>query len=771
MELSIKQRRFSPSEERIVYNSYRKEFANLADQVVARFTALYQSNTSLEDVVQKAPAQFEEALQPVLERCVELLMEHDVLTVDVQLLLDTYGQQMDAWSDCYMKIRDQYAEIVLNEEDLDQYRRERRQNRGRVIGGGFGFSGAVKGMATAGAMNMALGAGHMLVNGLGKITSSIAASAKKSRVFRDPDTLATLQQGIGRTAFNCHYALVAALKQFGGDATASNGSVTPAAARAAAAMVQNAQKIADPQRALDMLMQALDLNPYLPQWYLYMLERFGDAEGTLERAADYFGIRAIREKKAEQLHTFAASLSLESEEQAVQAQRQIREYSRQLGLCEETADMRRIDDMVEQYDRAYRTVDELELPTRTEADKAQAELNEILPVMQQTDFERLASVQSGYRALSGYQTEIGAKYRRILADREQELTDQMRSVDPLLPNVAPVLCADADEAAEMRQEADRLHRQLLDCQNAEDEIEAKLLAFQQELKQVDNPIRQVYLTEVQQELAQIDRSLRTALGREYPTRDAAAAAQRAYEEIREEFVSEDLRRNADALRKRIQQGNFSDEVRQELNDELFQYENAKELKTAKTFSTFSTVVILSIIIGSFFFTIAATPEFAQKDVVVLHTSLLVQGREIVPQLSFLDGLINGLVVFGRSIGEMFTVGFHEYMAGFDHGLVGNVLWGFIGFFWQVCKQMIIVIPKYLVSLVLTCTQHAGVGYNAGYVIGSAIPLSVSHLSFNEENSEENVERIKSWTFGKILRIVLIVLAAAAVAMYFLVNGG
>lgn len=765
------QRGFSPSAERIAYNSCRKEFSSLADQAVSRFTELYQSNASLEDVIQNAPEQFQKALQPVLEHCVAILMEHDVLTVDTQLLLDTYGEQIDAWSPCYMKIRDQYAEIVLSEEDLDQYRRERRQNRGRVIGGGFGFSGAVKGMATAGAMNMALGAGHMLINGLGKITSSIAASSKKSKVFRDPDTLGTLQQGVGRTAFTCHYALIAALKQFSGDATASNGMVTPEAARAAAAMVQNAQKVADPQRALDMLMQALELNPYHPQWYLYMLERFGDTDGNLERVADYFGMSAIREKKAEQLHHFAASLSLETEEQAVHAQRQVREYSRQLGLCEETVDMRRIDDAVAQFDRAYRTVEELEFTTREEADRARAELNEILPIMQQTDFERLASVQSGCRALSGYQTKVGAKYQQILRDRERELIDQMQSVDPLLPNVAPILCANVDEAARMRQEADRLHRQLLDCQRAEDEMEAKLLAFQQELKQVDNPIRRVYLTEVQQELAQIDLSCRTALGREYPTRDAAAAAQHTYEEIREEFISEDLRRNADALRQRIQQGDFSEEVRQELNDELFQYENAKELTTAKTFSNFSTVVILAIIIGSFFFAIAATPEFAQKDVVVLHTSLLVQGREVVPELSFLDGLINGLAVFGRSIGEMFTVGFHEYMAGFDHGLAGNILWCFFGFFWQVCKQMFVVIPKYLVSLVLTCTQHASVGYYVGYVIGSAIPFSVSQLNFNEENSEENVERIKNWTFGKILRTILIVLAVAAVALYFLVNGG
>ena len=100
------QRGFSPSAERVAYNSCRKEFSILADQTVSRFTELYQNNASLEDVIQNAPGQFQEALQPVLEHCVAILMEHDVLTVDTQLLLDTYGEQIDAWSPCYMKIRD-----------------------------------------------------------------------------------------------------------------------------------------------------------------------------------------------------------------------------------------------------------------------------------------------------------------------------------------------------------------------------------------------------------------------------------------------------------------------------------------------------------------------------------------------------------------------------------------------------------------------------------------------------------------------------------------
>ncbi|WP_312635398.1 hypothetical protein [Oscillibacter sp.] len=38
----------------------------------------------------------------MLERRVEILMKHDVLMVDTQLQPDTYGEQIDAWSPCYM---------------------------------------------------------------------------------------------------------------------------------------------------------------------------------------------------------------------------------------------------------------------------------------------------------------------------------------------------------------------------------------------------------------------------------------------------------------------------------------------------------------------------------------------------------------------------------------------------------------------------------------------------------------------------------------------
>ncbi len=74
-------------------------------------------------------------------------------------------------------------EIELTGEQLDEYRTLRRQTRGRIIGGGFGISGAAKGIATAGLANMTIGAAHGAVNLVGKGITSITNSNKKHKIY------------------------------------------------------------------------------------------------------------------------------------------------------------------------------------------------------------------------------------------------------------------------------------------------------------------------------------------------------------------------------------------------------------------------------------------------------------------------------------------------------------------------------------------------------------------------------------------------------------
>lgn len=108
----------------------------------------------------------------------------------------------------FNKVYDRYAEVVMNEEELDRYRVARREGRARWQGGGFGLAGALSGAVTASALNLVTGAGHMVFNAVGKTISSIASSFKLSKIYNDPKTCNTLTVGLRKSVFNLHFALV-----------------------------------------------------------------------------------------------------------------------------------------------------------------------------------------------------------------------------------------------------------------------------------------------------------------------------------------------------------------------------------------------------------------------------------------------------------------------------------------------------------------------------------------------------------------------------------
>ena len=76
------------------------------------------------------------------------------------------------------------------------YREFRKESRGRVVGGGFGLGGALKGMATAGTINAVTGMGHSVVNAVGNVSSSISASNSKRSIYKDDDTFSFLCQAV-----------------------------------------------------------------------------------------------------------------------------------------------------------------------------------------------------------------------------------------------------------------------------------------------------------------------------------------------------------------------------------------------------------------------------------------------------------------------------------------------------------------------------------------------------------------------------------------------
>ena len=79
-----------------------------------------------------------------------------------------------------------YEGIIQQNENEHEYREQRKENRGRFVGGGFGLGGAISGSLKAGALNMATGMGHSVFNAIGNAISNYEASKKLKELYELP---------------------------------------------------------------------------------------------------------------------------------------------------------------------------------------------------------------------------------------------------------------------------------------------------------------------------------------------------------------------------------------------------------------------------------------------------------------------------------------------------------------------------------------------------------------------------------------------------------
>lgn len=749
------------------YNRYRIVFQKEAGDAVKHFRKLYQSNSSLEDVIKRVPDQMTQCIQPAISRCVQILINHGSLSVDEDRFMELYPDILNPASEAYMAIQEQYAEIVLDEEQKDAYRTARRQGRAKWQGGGFGLSGALKGAAKAGALNMVTGAGHMLFNGIAKIGSSIAASSKMNQIFKNEKTKEILISGLYQSVFNIHLALIDCLNNTGVDQKSITGIIGPEDQEEASAILRNIPRINDPERQRAAMIQAFRLDPYQKDWYRTALHIFGDQGGTLEKTERYFGISVIHDEKGRQLDKFAQELPLNSEEQAQLAVKKIEDEKARLCFSGETEHTKAVLDAAKRFDMEYRTVEGITFSTRQEADASRAELQEIYKIEQNIDYHNLNSLAAGAQKMEKLSSPLAASHGKVLHEKWDNLDVETRSVDTLLSGRNPILCENYGQADQLRIIIAELKAKLDTCGTGTSS-EQPLFQFKTELSSMDIPTeaKECYQKEIDNRLASIDLALRTALGKEYPSREAARNAQQLYNQFQADFATVNLRKHGDMLRNRIESADFSEKTKQELLERLFQHENSREIAVSKVIGAVSYVILIAIMIASYFFSLSGTPEFAQKDVKFFGVSLMLKDIKTMDSLGFMDGLKNGLMVYGRCFGDIFKNGFLEYTGGFDYGLIGNILWGVVGFFWVLIKHFFLGIARYLVSLVVTLFQTAPLRYYLGYIIGSAIPVSVSQFTFDQEEKVENVNRIKGWTTGKILLALLSIIAVILVIFYF-----
>lgn len=256
------------------------------NSIESTFYSWYSSCLDCEEVVENANYITEKTLNPLIDQCVKMVTDQGVYTISRSSFLSTYCQGiLDEFYDVIDIVIDSLEKIDRQEQSERHYRELRKATRGRVVGGGFGLSGALKGMAKAGVINAATGTAHSIGNAFGNMGSSISASSSKHSIYKNAKE--PLRKALVNSAYGIRNGLREALWR---EARIQCKYVTITENNKATAIIQNYKSGRIPLNVKkDQLIEALLLDPFRNEIYHILWDEYGDKYGDLVDMSNKFG--------------------------------------------------------------------------------------------------------------------------------------------------------------------------------------------------------------------------------------------------------------------------------------------------------------------------------------------------------------------------------------------------------------------------------------------------------------------------------------------------
>lgn len=155
---------------------------------MARILAVYDKAGSIENFMEKFSDVSGNISGNAIKDALDICVNDGYYEVDENFFLED-GRQEFIFEPMFNELEDlfgAYKNIIQQNEDEHEYREQRKENRGRFVGGGFGLGGAISGSLKAGALNMATGLGHSVFNSIGNAMSNYEASKKLKELYELP---------------------------------------------------------------------------------------------------------------------------------------------------------------------------------------------------------------------------------------------------------------------------------------------------------------------------------------------------------------------------------------------------------------------------------------------------------------------------------------------------------------------------------------------------------------------------------------------------------
>ncbi len=164
-----------------------KEFKDLAVSKAKAHTNAFDSTyADLDAFISKSDSVINGIYLEFYQKALDYLKAQGIFSYNLEQIAQICSASPFMWNEFYGNLYSDYQCMQKKAAQEVAYREQRKQSRGRVVGGGFGAKGAMKGIVAAGAINSLTGAAHAAYNSIGDFATELNLSMEKGLIMKDP---------------------------------------------------------------------------------------------------------------------------------------------------------------------------------------------------------------------------------------------------------------------------------------------------------------------------------------------------------------------------------------------------------------------------------------------------------------------------------------------------------------------------------------------------------------------------------------------------------
>ena len=284
----------------IAYTIINDKFSKQVQQSLNKLKNFYINSKDIDTFLNKGYAYGLKLLEDYINLSLKVASTYGIYNLNKERLLNYKGDlykrfssankivysrdsAFNIWQESILIIQKKRQEIMNVAQNERNYREQRKANRTRIIGGGFGLAGATKGMIEAGAINTITGITHDIFNFLGNISTNINENKNKKDLYQNPIVLESLLLSLNQAIQTIKKELYITLNL--------NNYCNKSQEEQCNIIINNINNNIIPKPKIkEALAQAFILNPFNMEIYRIYLNELGNRGDLLSIIAKFFHI-------------------------------------------------------------------------------------------------------------------------------------------------------------------------------------------------------------------------------------------------------------------------------------------------------------------------------------------------------------------------------------------------------------------------------------------------------------------------------------------------